>query len=289
MQDVVQTIREAFEGVAVAPTVAPPADVLSDACSVYPVCVIHANMIANAATTGGDEYSLELMASDLIGAVQRIMARTPDSEQAVLILNGDTLDTDNAKGVTPRSGHIMHKEVSQYAATLYVIRVVRVVIGLLLEKHSTLRIRVMRGNHDESAHIAITCGLIGHYAQEPRVTVDDVERDLFQMQWGDCAIFAHHGDIPSKWERFALMLSDVCPFWSATHHRTCYFGHGHRDKEHDFGAVKIEMLRPFTPLNAHGAGLGFVQRRQLKCITYDKRDGPISTSLDPIRRSASGA
>lgn len=283
-EDKLSAIREAFDAMLPAPPIVPPRDVLVDLNAIYPVCDIHANMRALATYTGGDDYNLDLMHDDVLMAFTKVLARTPDSEEATLILNGDTLDTDNEVGTTPGHGHILPKDSGQHDALRRVVTVIRIVIGMLLGKHKRLRIRVMRGNHDETAHFAVAMALEGHYANEERVTVEDCGFDLFMHQWGDCATFAHHGDVPGKWEAFALHLSDICPFWSSTFHRTCFFGHGHKDLVRDFGAVRIEMLRPFTPLSKWAADMKFIQRRALHSITLDKRDGIVNRAMDPIRR-----
>lgn len=282
--DILERIRGAFEGIETAKPVAPPRDVMADLNSIYPVCDIHANMRAVSANTKGDEYNLDLMADDVLMAFQKVMLRTPDSEEATLILNGDTLDTDNEAGTTPKSGHILHKDQTQYAAISKVVDVTRVVISLLLGKHKRLRIRVLPGNHDPTAHIAITMALLGYLSNEERVTVEADDYDLFMMQWGRSAVFAHHGDIPRKWSEFALSLSDYCPFWSETHHRVCFFGHGHNENKQDFGAITVEMLRPFAPSGAFAAKLKFRQRRALHSITFDRTDGIVTRALDPINR-----
>lgn len=121
------------------------------------------------------------------------------------------------------------------------------VIDRLSEKHSAVLVRVLRGNHDEHAHLVLTFALAERYRDSDRVTVEKEPRDLFMMQWGRCLISAHHGD-KAKPDRLAMYLSDVCPFWSDTRHRHIFTGHIHHDSAKDLGPMRWESLRAFCPL-----------------------------------------
>jgi hypothetical protein len=118
---------------------------------------------------------------------------------------------------------------------------------------------------------------------EPRVEVDKSPRDLFMLQWGKCAIFAHHGD-KGKPQQMALYLSDVCPFWSDTRHRHYLVGHVHHDHAKDLGPLRYESLRAFCPPDAYAASMGYGGRRALQSMTFDRRDGLVLRALDPIER-----
>ena len=105
------------------------------------------------------------------------------------------------------------------------------------------------------------------------------------LQWGRCAIFAHHGDL-GKPQQMALYLSDICPFWSATRHRHYLTGHTHHDHAKDLGPLRWESLRAFCPPDAYAASMGYGGRRALQSLTFHKQDGLVLRALDPIERMA---
>jgi hypothetical protein len=131
--------------------------------------------------------------------------------------------------------------------------------------------------------MVLTFALGERYREDHRVTVDKSPRDLFMLQWGRCAIFAHHGDL-GKPQQMALYLSDICPFWSATRHRHYLTGHTHHDHAKDLGPLRWESLRAFCPPDAYASSMGYGGRRALQSLTFHKQDGLVLRALDPIER-----
>lgn len=283
--DVLERIRAAFEGMAPAEPVTPPARVLDDLCSVYPVMDLHLGMHAWGRETGGANYDLKLACQDIRQAFAKVIAITPDSAEAVLILGGDTLHADNDDAETPKSKHKLDVDGRHFKVLETAVEILAETVDLLLAKHSRLTVRVLRGNHDETAHLVLTFALAERYRAEPRVVVEKDPRDLFQFQWGKCAIFAHHGD-KAKPQQMAMYLSDICTFWSDTRHRHLLTGHVHHDAARDIGPLRWESLRAFCPPDAYAASMGFGGRRALQVLTFHRADGLVIRALDPIERAA---
>ena len=59
--------------------------------------------------------------------------------------------------------------------------------------HKRVRVRILKGNHDEHAAVAVAYFLLGYYRNEPRVTVD-VDPSLFWWhRFGRVLLGATHG------------------------------------------------------------------------------------------------
>ena len=202
-----------------------------------------------------------------------------------MILGGDTLHADNDDAETPKSKHKLDVDGRHFKVLETAVEILAETVDLLLAKHSRLTVRVLRGNHDETAHLVLTFALAERYRAEPRVVVEKDPRDLFQFQWGKCAIFAHHGD-KAKPQQMAMYLSDICTFWSDTRHRHLLTGHVHHDAARDIGPLRWESLRAFCPPDAYAASMGFGGRRALQVLTFHKADGLVIRALDPIERAA---
>lgn len=283
--DTLDRIRAAFEGMQPAAPVAAPDAVLDDLCTVFPLMDLHLGMRAWGAETGGPDYDLNIACQDLRYAFAKVMALTPASAEAVLILGGDTLHADNDDAETPAHKHKLDVDGRHEKVIEVAIEILSETIDRLLAKHQTITIRTLRGNHDVNSHRILKFVLHERYRNEPRVTVDMSPRDLFMKQWGRSAIFAHHGD-KAKPEKMSLYISDICPFWSDTRHRHYFTGHVHHDNAKDIGPLRYESLRAFCPPDAYAASMGYGARRALQAVTFSKQDGIVLRAIDPIERAA---
>lgn len=283
--DMAETIREAFEGMQAAEPVIAPAQVMADLCSLYPLMDAHIGMHAWGRETGSQDYDLRLAAMDMRQAFAKVLALTPPSEQAILLIGGDYFHADDNRAETPASKHKLDVDGRIHKVLTVGIAIIADTVERLLQRHQRLTVRVLRGNHDPHSHLVLTFAMVERYRLEPRVTVDCDPRDLFMMQWGKCAIFAHHGD-KGKPQQMALYLSDVCPFWSGARHRHYFTGHVHHDAAKDLGPLRWESLRAFCPPDSYAASMGYGGRRALQSVTFDKTDGLVLRAMDPIERDA---
>ena len=282
-QDVLETIRNAFEGMIPAAPVTPPENVSGDLLNLIPLFDAHFGMMAWGRETGGDDYDLKLAERDLRASVTRLLATAPAAKRGVLLIGGDMLHNDDQTNQTPQSRHQLDVDGRYFKILDTTIRVLAETIEMMLTKHSEVLVRVLRGNHDVHAHMALTFALEQRYREEPRITVEKTPRDLFMMQWGATAVFAHHGD-KAKPQQLALYISDVCPFWSATKHRYALTGHIHHDSAKDLGPIRWESLRAFAPPDAYAASMGFGGRRALQSLTFHVENGLIVRVIDPLNR-----
>lgn len=281
--DYAEDLRSVFEGIEPAKKVDVPKSSLPDLLTLYPLMDVHFGMQAWGRETGDADYSLAHATADMSYAFQKVQAITPNSEKAILIIGGDFFHQDDNRAETPQSKHKLDTDTRHWKIMDQGVQLLADVIQRLLEKHQDVHVRVLRGNHDEHAHLVLTFALTERYRLEPRVTVEKNPRDLFMFQWGKCAIFSHHGD-KAKPQQMALYLSDVCEFWSETRHRFCLTGHVHHDQAKDVGPLRWESLRAFCPPDAYAASMGYGARRALQSLTFDKQDGLVLRAMDPIER-----
>jgi DNA repair exonuclease SbcCD nuclease subunit len=280
---VAERIREALEGMVPAEPVVAPENVMADLCAFYMLMDAHVGMLAWGRETGSQDYDLEHAAKDMRHAFAKVLALTPAAEQAVLLIGGDFFHSDDTRAETPANRHKLDVDGRFWKIVDVGIGIIAETVARLLTKHAKLHVRVLRGNHDPHSSMTLNFALAERYRNEPRVMVEKEPRDLFMMQWGKCAIFAHHGD-KGKPQQMALYLSDVCPFWSQTRHRHYLTGHVHHDQAKDLGPLRYESLRAFCPPDAYAAGMGYGARRALQSITFHKQDGLVLRALDPIDR-----
>ena len=280
---VAERIRAALEGLVPSEPVVAPEAVMADLCAVYPLMDAHVGMLAWGRETGAQDYDLEHAAKDMRHAFAKVLALTPAAHQAVLLIGGDFFHSDDTRAETPANRHKLDVDGRFFKVLDVGIGVIAETVHRLLQKHASVLVRVLRGNHDPHSSLTLNFALAERYRNETRVTIEKEPRDLFMLQWGRCAIFAHHGD-RGKPQQMALYLSDVCPFWSQTRHRHYLTGHVHHDQAKDLGPLRYESLRAFCPPDAYAAGMGYGARRALQSITFHRQDGLVLRALDPIER-----
>jgi hypothetical protein len=282
-ETILDRIQSAFNDIKPAEPVIAPDSVMADLLTVYPLFDVHFGMLAWGKETGATDYDTKIASDDLRYAIAKVLALTPNSQEAVVIVGGDFFHADDNRAETPQSKHKLDVDGRHFKVVDLGIALLSETIQRLLEKHQTVQIRVLRGNHDEHSHMMLTFSLAERYRDDPRVVIEKNPRDLYMRKWGKCLIAAHHGD-KAKADRLTLYLSDVCPFWSDTKHRHMFTGHIHHDQAKDIGPLRWESLRAFCPPDSYASGMGYASRRAMQAITFHKTDGLVLRAFDPIER-----
>jgi len=277
-----EDISDAFKDI---PAYEPPSAAVeydrSSLLTVYPVFDLHSGMFAWGKETGGQDYDLGHMADDVRDAFGNLDILTPRGGSALLILGGDTLHIDDSRNETPQSKHKLDADGRYYKVLSDTIAALCWMVDHLHQRHSSVTVRVLRGNHDHHSHMVLTFALAERYRNASGVTVDKSPRDLLMVQHGNSLIAAHHGDKAPP-QRLAMVIADVCPFWSDTRDRHVFTGHVHHDSSKDFPGIKWHSMRAFCPPDAYGAG--FAPRRALQAMVFHDKKGLVLTAHDGLWR-----
>lgn len=282
-EELMESLNDAFCNIPQATIPEPPTNALEDYCTLYPLMDAHFGMHAWAKETGDADYDIGIARDDIRHAFGKLSVLTPASQKAILLIGGDFFHADDNRAETPQSKHNLDVDGRHWKVLSEGVAIIAAVIDGLAAKHPEVHVRVLRGNHDEHAHLVLTFALAERYRESERVEIEKNPRDLFMMQWGKCLISAHHGD-KAKPDRLTMYLSDVCPFWSTTRHRHMFTGHIHSDNSKDLGPLRWESLRAFCPSDSYAAGMGYASRRAMQSVTFHKQDGIVLRALDPIER-----
>ena len=283
-EDYLAQVRAALDGLAPAPIRAAPDACTSDLLTLYPLMDVHFGMHAWAEETGDDDYDIKSAASDMRAAFAKVLPRTPASGEAILLVGGDFYHADDNSGLTPAHKHRLDVDSRHFKVLMAGIEILADVMETLLDRHGRVTLRILRGNHDEHAHLIPMVALAERYRNHPRCTVEQSPRHLFTRAWGRSLIAAHHGDKGTP-EQMVLQIADVCPDWTPTRHRFLYTGHTHKDQARDISGMKWESLRAFAPKDAYAAGRNYTGRRTMNSLTYHTVDGLVTRAFDPIERA----
>lgn len=104
-------------------------------------------------------------------------------------------------------------------------------IDLALQKHDQVLVRMLPGNHDQDAALALTVALSVFYSANKRVVVDDDRELHWFMRFGKVLLGATHGHT-MKPDRMAMMMAtDRAEDWGLTLFKHFFFGHIHHESD----------------------------------------------------------
>ena len=155
------------------------------------------------------------------------------------------------------------------------IRVLRRVISMLLTKHQTLHIIMADANHDPVSQVWLRELFNVLYEDEPRITVDTSPSPYNAYEFGQTALFFHHGH-----KRKTSNISDVFAgkfreMYGRTKHAYAHTGHLHSNELKETNLMLVEQHRTLAAPDAYAARGGWLSGRDAKVITYHKKYGEV--------------
>lgn len=257
-------------------SVASPASTLAHLMAVYPIGDAHIGMRAWGEETQGASWDMTEAVRVQCGAMAALVELAPPAEQAVIINLGDWLHADNMEGMTSRSGHVMDLD-GRYAKMIDVgMMVMRQCITSALQKHKTVRVINVVGNHDDTGALWMSVALSHTYENEPRVIIDRAPSAFHYIEHGKVLIGCHHGH-SCKAERLpGVMAADQAKAWGRTEHRYWYLGHVHHQSVKEYAGVTVESFNTLTAKDAYAAFGGYRARQNMKCIVMHAEHGEVS-------------
>lgn len=276
LDDVVPAMVEALKAVFAegdrAVLTAPPVLTNADLCSVYPIADQHNGLMAWGAETG-ESYDLKIGLHRLRTCMRDLVAQSPSSREAIILNLGDWQHTDDAKNMTPGHQNILDVDSRYFKILSAGIRLMKDCIDLALQKHETVLVRNLPGNHDPHASIALTVALNEFYTDEPRVTIDMDPSDFFYYRFGETLIGATHGH-KMKPDRMAMNMAVTRrEDWGATKYHWMLFGHIHHETMKEVGDVRCESFQTLAAKDAFSSSHGYNAGQSLSSITLHLEEG----------------
>lgn len=243
-----------------------------DLCSQYTITDFHLGLMVRAIERG-EEWDLEIAEAVLLAWFKRAIDVSPASAVAILANIGDFLHFDGLEAVTPTNKHVLDAAGKYPELVRSSLRVFRKIVAMLLEKHGRVHIIMAEGNHDLASSAWLREALAMHYEDDNRVTVDTSAVPYYAFEWGDTAMFFHHGHkkkmkvLP---EVFASVFSEI---FGRTKYRYGNTGHLHHEDVKEDGTMRMEQHPTLAPNDSHANSGGWNSKRGAKVITYHKKYG----------------
>ena len=242
--------------------------------TVYPMGDPHFGMLAWPLETGND-FNLEIARRQLLGAMTHLVALAPATETALLLNLGDFLHADNFEARTARSGHALDVD-SRYPKILRcAIWTLIEMCKLALTKHRRVKLVNVKGNHDDQSSIMLALCLAAHFANEPRVEIEESPAMFHKHRFGVNLLGTTHGHTIKGKDLPLLMAADWAEDWGATTYRHWYTGHVHHESVKEHAGATVETFRTLAAKDAWHAGQGYRAHRAMVCDVWHEKWGKV--------------
>ena len=246
----------------------------SDLLNCFVITDFHLGALSWHDETGAD-WDIEIAEQTLVNWFQKAIELAPNAETAVLAQISDLLHWDGFDAVTPTSKHLLDADTRFPKLVRVAIRVLRRVIGMLLDKHPKLHIVMADANHDPVSQVWLREWISVLYELEPRVTVDTSPSPYNAYEFGDVALFMHHGHkrkVNNVSEVFAAQFREI---FGRTKHAYAHMGHLHHIDVKENNLMIVEQHRTLAAADAYAARGGYLSGRDAKVITYHRQHGEV--------------
>lgn len=274
---ILEQIKDAFADLPAAPAIQRPDHVAQGKVGFFPHCDIHLGSEVTA-DRGGQAYDPDIALARLEAGFNETHAAIPPCEVAIVLNNGDALHANDDTDATPRNKHRLKVKGTHRQNLKLTIGITAWMIDTSLERHGHVIYRANRGNHDPNAPDTLTLALIERYRDNPRVTIDESENDLWVWQKGKLFLAAHHGHGLSP-EKFAREIPAKCRREFGSSDFWYYFSaHYHSQRQDTFGGIRWWQLPAICALDAHAADMGYADTAAMMAMMFDTQRG-LKTAL----------
>lgn len=257
------------------PVAAPSVPMRGDLLNFYAITDGHFGSLSWREETGAD-YDLTLAEQVHVDWFAAAIELSPGAATAVLAQMGDLAHYDGMESKTPTSGHILDADSRFQKVVRVIIRVMRRVIRMLLEKHERVHIVMADANHDPASGVWLREMFASFYEDDPRITVDSSAGTYYAYEHGQTSLFIHHGhrrNIGNVDSVFAGKFRDI---YGRTKYSYAHLGHLHSDELKSTNLMKVERHETLAAPDAYAANGGWLSGRSAKVITYSSAHGEVS-------------
>lgn len=249
----------------------------ADLLNQFTVTDLHFGMLSWREETGAD-YDITIAEKLLTDWFTAAIELAPNAHTAVLAQLGDLLHHDGHESVTPAHRNVLDADSRLQKVIRVVIRTMRRVIAMLLERHSHVHVIMADANHDPASGAWLREMFAAFYEDEPRVTVDATASTYYCYEWGETSLFYHHGHKRKVGDVDSVFAGKWREVYGRTRHSYAHLGHLHSDELKSTNLMKVERHETLAAPDAYAANGGWLSGRSAKVITYHRARGEVFRS-----------
>jgi hypothetical protein len=275
MRAVVDALKEDLPRAEPVPT---PFKGRADLLNQYTVTDLHFGMLSWKEETGAD-YDLKIAEQLLLDWFAAAIRQSPDASTAILCQLGDLLHHDSHLSVTPTHAHVLDADSRLQKMIRVVIRAMRRICRMLLEKHEHLHMIMADANHDPAAGAWLREMFSAFFEDEPRITVENSASTFYVHEFGETSLFYHHGHKRKIASIDSVFAGKFRGAYGRTKYSYAHMGHLHEDELKSTPLMKVERHETLAAPDAHSANGGWGNQpdstRSAKVITYSRHFGEV--------------
>lgn len=242
----------------------------------YTVTDLHMGMLAWSEETRDSDYDLKIAEQLLLDWFSAAIGMAPDADTGVFAQLGDLMHHDSHESVTPAHGHVLSADSRLQKIVRVVIRVIRRIIGMLLQRHKHVHIIMADANHDPASSVWMRELLCSMYSDEPRITVENSPDTYYSYEWGKTGLYYHHGHRQKLEKVDSVFVGKFREMFGRCEHNYGHVGHLHSDGVVETNLMKVERHRTLAAPDAYASKGGWLSKRDAKVITYHREFGEVS-------------
>ena len=252
-----------------------PSHVNEKLCNCYVITDFHLGALSWKEETGAD-WDLKIAERALVRWFEQAIAQSPNAETAVFAQLSDLMHADGIEALTPASKNLLDVDSRFAKVVRTVIRVLRQVIDMMLAKHRRLHIIMADANHDPVSQIWLREWFGVLYENEPRVTVDRSPSPYNAFEFGNVALYFHHGHKRKVSNVAEVFVAQFREMFGRTKYAYAHTGHLHSIDVKENNLMVVEQHRTLAAPDAYAARGGWQSGRDAQCITYHTEYGEVS-------------
>lgn len=241
----------------------------------FTVTDLHFGMLSWSEETGAD-YDLKIAEQLLLDWFAAAIAQSPNASTAILCQLGDLLHHDAHESVTPAHRNVLDADSRLQKIIRVVIRSMRRIVRMLLEKHQRVHVIMADANHDPAGGAWLREMFAAFYENEPRITVDSSASTFYVYEFGQTSLFYHHGHKRKINSIDGVLAGKFREIFGRTKFSYAHLGHLHSDEmKPGVTTIKVERHETLAAPDAYAANGGWLSGRSAKVITYSKLFGEV--------------
>lgn len=240
-----------------------PKSVSEDLLLEIPLMDVHFGKYCWGKETGTD-YDLATAHRLVVGTTRSLVERAGPVGLAVIVVGGDYFHSDTRHNQTERSGHSLDVDTRHHKVWERAVDALIQSIEIASRLAKSVKLVVIRGNHDEESAYHLQRLMAAYYRNEKRVKVDQSPRPRKCHQHGTCMLIWDHGDQIKMGDWPSLAALEWPAVWAATTERVVHTGHIHKQKGISYlhtdskHSVQVEHLESLSGTDAWHSEMGFV-------------------------------
>lgn len=225
------------------------------------------------ADRGGRDYTPEIAVQRMKDGFAECHAAIKPCETAIILNNGDLTHANDDRDVTVKSQHRLKVKGSHRQNLNLAVAATVWQIDTALTRSERVIYRANRGNHDPNTPDTLTIALRAYYAQNPRVTIDQSEREIWVWQRGLLFLSAWHGDKRKP----DAVCADIPPNFPEEYGRSRFWygftGHYHGPKQGVYGGVHWWQLPSVCSMDQHSSDANYTDDAAMRAMMFCERGG----------------